>query len=149
MNALGIGCEANYAHAIARLTQCAYWGDIPSMNYLSFIYSLQGDEKKAKLWKEIVSLCQEYLRRGVTVIPATEAKTHSTEAVEVYACISSILQDIVYGLNHPTINFSFVEAVTTPSLTFYDRMSIINSYEQKTWKEVTNSSKKPRKSIGF
>ncbi len=149
LNALGIGCKKNYKHAIARLIQCAYWGDIPSMRYLSLIYSLENDEQSARLWNEIAFLSYEYLRRGITVVPAETKNNYSTQAVESYACISSILQDIVYGLGQATINFSFVEAITTPTISFYDKMRLINSYEQKQWKEVTNSSEKPHNNIGF
>jgi hypothetical protein len=149
LNALGIGCEKNLKYAIARLTQCAYWGDIPAMRYLTLVCKLNGDDIESNIWREVATLSQEYLRLGVTVLPAEVKTEYSASAVERYACISSILQDVVYGLKQTTINFSFIEAITMPKLSFYDKMALINGYEHKLWKEVTNSSAKPKKSIGF
>ncbi len=149
LNALGIGCEQSYDSAITRLLQCARWGDVPSMHYLAYVYKLKGDEVNYKLFKELSDLSEKYLRTGVTVLPEKENEKYSEEARNYYACISTILQDIVQFHDLSKINFSFLEAVFTNSLDHYARMDYINHYKELAWRNLTNSSIKPPQKLGF
>ena len=71
------------------------------------------------------------------------------EAQTYYVYISSIKQDVVYAYDKTAIDFSFVEAITSDSLDYFEKMEYINNYEKKEWKNVTNSSEKPPKKLGF
>ena len=149
LKSLGIGCKKDYDRAIMRLTQCAYWGDIPSMRYLCYVYSLKGDEENSKLWEEIFNLCEEYLRSGITVIPDEDKNEYSETAISTFVYISSIFQDVVHSLGVKNIDFSFIEAITSPSLDYYQKMFHINNYRSQAWKEITNSSSRPKRTLGF
>ena len=149
LKALGIGCKKDYDRAITRFIQCAYWGDIPAMHYLSYVYSLKGDEENAKLWTEITTLCEEYLRSGITVIPDEQKDLYDENALSTFVYISSICQDVIHALGMKNIDFSFVEAITSPTLDYYQKMFHINNYRAYAWKEVTNSSSRPKRTLGF
>ncbi len=147
--ALGIGCEVNLKEALNRLYQCVAWGDIPAMHYFSYVLELSGEKDQAKIFSELTELSKKYLLSGYTVLP-DEAKTeYSEEACAYYAIISSIKQDIVYAYNKTNIDFSFVEAISSPSLDYFQKMSFINNYDKKDWKDVTNSPENPSKKFGF
>lgn len=151
LNALGIGCEVNYTASIRRLSQSAFWGDIPSMYYLAYVYGLAGNEKNSKIFYEVAHLASQYLNDGYTVLPDESKKANSVEACEWYAIISSIKRDIVCNIessNHNSfIDFSFIEVITLENLTYSDRMRYTNAYFQKEWKTVTNAPQ--RKTLGF
>ncbi len=149
LHALGIGCEVSYDKAIERLLQCSRWGDIPSMHYLSYVYKLSGDEKNAKLYKEVALISEEYLRTGVTVLPENVHKTYSEDACTIFVYISTILQDVIYLHRVKNINFSFLEAVFSPTLGHYERLDYINNYSKLAWKNITNSATRPSKKAGF
>lgn len=149
---LGIGCKKSYDCAVKRLLQCAQWGDIPAMHYLTYVYKLNGDEKNYKLFKEITEISEEYLRTGVTILPDEVIQKYSKEACEYYTCIASILLDVIYlhEINNTNnIKFSFLEAVFSPTLNFYERMDYINNYSKLTWKYVTNPTAKSSAKLGF
>ncbi len=148
LQALGIGTKQCYNQAIQRLLQCARWGDIPSMHYLSYAYKLSGDEKNSKLYDEVASLAEQYLRTGVTVLPECATKNYSEEACSIYVYVSTILQDVIYLHNVKNINYSFLEAIFSPVLDHYSRLDYINNYTSLAWKNVTNSANKPKK-LGF
>ncbi len=147
--ALGIGCEQDLDEAIHRLTQCVVWGNIPSMFYLAYAYKLAGNEGKSKVYYELAELSQKYLRSGYTILPDVAKKAYSQEAQTLYVYVSTIKQDIVYAYEKSAIDFSFVEAITSDSLDYFEKMAYINDYERKEWKNVTNSSEKPSKKLGF
>lgn len=149
LKALGIGCKKDYARAIWRLTQCAYWGDVTAMKYLAYIYKTTNDDENHKLWWEIGQLSEEFLRAGTTVIPDSHKDTYSENAQAIYVYISSIAQDVVHALNKTNIDFSFIEAITSPTLDYHQKIFYINNYSYMGWKEVTNSSAKPKRTIGF
>lgn len=146
--ALGLGVKRSLEDAIARLTQCMYWGDIPATYYLSFVYSLVGNDDEAKTYSEVATLLTKHLSMGVTIIPNEEYKTFSKKAIVIYSYISSIKQDIVYAYKHFDIDFSFIEALLLPDLSEEKRMYFINNYEKKEWKELTNNYHY-RSKIGF
>ncbi len=149
LKVLGIGCEVNAEEAIRRLSQCMYWGDIPSMHLLAYTYLLQGNKEKSEIIYELASLAKKYLYAGYTVLPDEAKENYSEEARIKYIYISSIKQDIINANHINDIDFSFVEALTSPSLDYFKRMDIINNYAQKEWKNITNSSEKPSKPLGF
>lgn len=149
LRALGIGCEVDLKESIKRLTQCIYWGDIPSIHYLAYVYKLLGDTKNSKIFTELGELSEKYLLAGYTVLP-DEVKSHySQESRTYYIYISTIKQDIVYAYNRNNIDFSFIEAITLENLDYFQIMNFINNYEHKTWKNLTNSSEAPAKKLGF
>ncbi len=146
---LGIGCEENLEEGIYRLMQCAIWGDIPSMYLLAYAYKLAGNEEKSKLFYEISEISKKYLNVGYTELSKEVRKQYSEEAYIYFVYIATIKQDIINACHMKTIDFSFIEAITSDKLDYYKRMYYINNYERKEWKEVTNSSREPSKVIGF
>lgn len=151
LKALGIGCKLDYERAILRLTQCAMWGDIPSMYYLGYVYSLKGDEDNAKFWRAVATISDEYLRTGITVLPDEAVNKITDEERVQYVYISSICQDIIHAYGVYDIDFAFVEAVTSPKLDYYEKMNCINNYRGYNWKDITNSSVRPKQmaKLGF
>lgn len=149
LRVLGIGCDRDEKEGIMRLYQCVCWGDIPSAYYLGYAYSLIGDEKKSKLFYELAELFEKYLRSGYTVLPTEAAEKYSEMARIYYVYISSIKQDVINAKKIYNIDFSFVEAITSPGLDYYTIMYHINNYGRFEWKEITNSSAKPTKQLGF
>lgn len=147
--ALGIGCDKNIEESIHRLTQCVFWGDIPSMFYLAYAYKLAGNEEKSQVFYELAELSQKFLNGGYTILPDKVKNSYSQEAQTLYVYVSTIKQDVVYAYNKTAIDFSFVEAITSDSLDYFEKMNYIDNYEKKEWKNVTNSSRKPPKKIGF
>lgn len=147
--ALGIGCDKNIEESIHRLTQCVFWGDIPSMFYLAYAYKLAGNEEKSQVFYELAELSQKFLNGGYTILPDKVKNSYSQEAQTLYVYVSTIKQDVVYAYNKTAIDFSFVEAITSDSLDYFGKMNYIDNYEKKEWKNVTNSSRKPPKKIGF
>ena len=151
LKALGIGCKLDYDRAILRLNQCAMWGDIPSMYYLSYAYLLKGDKKQADFWHSVATVSDEYLRTGITVLPDTATEKITDEERIQYVYISSICQDIIHSYGVYDIDFAFVEAVNSPKLDYYEKMNCINNYRGYNWKDVTNSSVRPKQmaKLGF
>lgn len=145
---MGIGCKKDYDKAIYRLTQCAFWGDIPSMYYLGYTNKLNNNLELSEVYYDLAYLAKEYLYTGITVLPADVKKVHLPKAVLFYTYISSILQDIIYRRKESNINRSFLEALSSPGLDYYKRMNLINNYYEEDWKEITNTSIKPIK-FGF
>lgn len=149
MLALGIGCEKNIQRAIYRLNQCALWGDIPAIHYIAYLYECCGDKEKSHLYQKVARLAETYLLDGHTVLSDEVKAEYGEEACSLYVTIASILQDIVVALHQRHINFSFLEAITMESVDYFERMKYINQYEHKEWRDVTNSSAKPTKKLGF
>ncbi len=146
---LGIGCEKDVSKGIHRLSQCVAWGDLPSMYLLAHAYELVGDLENSKLLYEVASLSEKYLDEGRTIIPKGDEKNYSEKARTYYIFIASVKQDIVYGAGMEKIDFSFVEAMESADIDNYERMGYINNYLKKEWKELTNTSVKPVKHVGF
>lgn len=144
--ALGIGCEKNVKSAIYRFKQCAYWGDVASLFYLSYLYQLENDEKNTKLFSELSKL-GHYLLEGRTMIP--EKEKCDEEVHKEFELISSIKQDIVLSYDQSDINFSFVEVILMESVDYFTKMHLVNTYREQSWKEFTNSSYDPAKRLGF
>lgn len=151
LNALGIGCKQDYTRAVLRLTQCAYWGDIPAMYYLSLVYKLSGNEETSKFWHNVATVSDEYLRAGITVLPNEAVKKITDEERVQYVYISSICQDVIHSFGVYDIDFAFVEVIASSSLDYYEKMKYINNYRSSNWKDVTNSSVRPKKinKLGF
>ncbi len=147
--ALGIGCERDLQEAIHRLTQCVVWGDIASMFYLAYAYKLAGNAQKESVYCALAGLCKKYLNAGYTVLPKAAEEGCDEEAKNLFIYIATIQQDVVIANNMVSIDFSFVEAILDESLDYFERMNYINNYNQKAWKEVTNSSRKPSEKLGF
>ncbi len=149
LQALGIGCARDLDEAIHRLTQCVVWGDIPSMYYLANVYRLAKDKARSKICYELAELSEKYLKSGYTVLPEDAVRSYSEEAKRYYAYIATIKQDIIYAYNVFNLDFSFIEAITTPTLEHFKRMEYIDHYDMKEWKDVTNTSEKPTGKFGF
>ena len=146
--ALGIGCKKNVGAAINRFKQCAYWGDVSSLFYLAYLYQEKKDEKQASLYQNLASLSDAFLE-GRTMLSKEEAKKYDEETRQNYVIISSIKQDIVLAESKKNIDYSFVEVILLDSIDYYTKMGFINKYNQKEWKEITNSSFDPKKKLGF
>lgn len=146
---LGIGCPVDIKEGIVRLYQCVCWGDIPATYYLAYAYTLFGNEEASKLFYELAELFDKYLKSGYTVLPKEAVEQYSERARLNYIYISSIKQDIVFAHEAYRIDFSFVEAITSPGLEYSEIMYHINNYSKYEWKEITNSSAKPVPQVGF
>lgn len=142
--AVGIGCTVDVNAAIYRFKQCAYWGDMSSIYYLSHLC----DEKEAKLFKELSSLTS-YLSEGRTMIPESKKSEYEPKTIEEFTLISSIRQDIVLAYKQNDIDYSFIEVLLLDKLDYYKKMELINNYREQSWKEYTNSSSDPSKKLGF
>ena len=147
--ALGIGGKVDAKESANRLLRGALWGDIPSVKLLAYLYKLQDNEEKAKIFSEVATLCDKYLHSGYTVVPEDDKNNYLEESLTYYIYISSILQDIVYAYGKHNIDFSFIEAFLTEKLDYFKRMYFINNYERKEWKDITNSAVRPSRKIGF
>ena len=151
LKALGIGCKQDYERAILRFTQCAYWGDTASMYLLSYVYSLTGNDEKSTFWRNVADISDEYLRTGITILPKEVCQKITDEERIQYVYISSICQDIIHAHGIYDIDFAFVEAITLNELDYYAKMSCINNYQKYAWKDITNSSVRPKRmeKLGF
>ena len=149
MKALGIGCEKDVDNAIKRLVQCVFWGDVPSMYLLSYIYKTIGNNEKSDLFYSLADLCNKYLSMGYTVLPDDVAKLYSDEVKTYYIYISSIKQDIIYALDVKDIDYSFLEVITSNNVDYSKKMNYINNYKENKWKDVTNSAFANTKKVGF
>ena len=106
--------------------------------------------EKAVDFKTIHDLCRRYMLLGKTELPETESV--NTFVKETFSVIASIFYDVVRGYDLPNINYSFVEAITSPALTFSEVMHFINNYQRTSanWRDVTNPSNDSRKrTVGF
>ncbi len=148
MLTLGIGHKKDIYSAIYRLKQCAYWGDVTSLNYLSFLYEQMGDEKEAKLYSNLSELIG-YASEGRTVLSKELKDKYDKQTQETFAIVTSIKQDIVLALNMSDINFSFLEVILSENIDYYKKIGFINRYTNQEWKEITNSSENPSKRFGF
>lgn len=149
MRVLGIGCPVDVKEGIRRLFQCTFWGDIPSAHFISYAYSLIGDEENSAVFHELAELFEKYLKSGCTVLPSSEKNAYSEKAREYYVYASSIKQDVVYAYERYNIDFSFIEALSSPELDYFKKMYYINNYRNQDWREVTNSSADPNERLGF
>ena len=150
LTALGIGCKQSYSDAIERLKQCAFWGHSPALLLLAHAYSLNDELQKAADYTAVADLCRRYMALGKTELPENEPA--NTFVKETFAVISSIYYDVVLGYKLPNINFSFIEAITSPKLSFREVMHFINNFNgaRANWRDVTNPSydNTPKK-LGF
>lgn len=149
MQFLGIGCERDIDSARRRLINCVYWGDIFSAYLLAELYRSTDMREKYENCIKVAELCDKYLYTGCTVLPDEEKQKYGSEACDDYALISTILQDVIYANNLVRIDFSFIEAINSSDLDYYQRMKFVNQYVQREWQEVTNASTSPSKKIGF
>lgn len=149
MKMLGIGCEKNVFEAISRLLQCSLWADVPSMYLLAHCYAAVGNDEKSAIFYQLANLCGKYLTGGITVLPQEARNAVSEDAATYYAYVSTILQDVILAYKVFDVDFSFVEAITSDNLDYFQRMNFINNYDKKEWKNVTNSAIRPSKRIGF
>ena len=148
MLALGIGCEKNVESSILRFKQCAYWGDTSSLVFLAHLYEAKGDEKNAKLYRNLVDL-SDSLKEGRTVVSEEKKAKYDKATIQTYQVIASIVQDIVYAYEEYEIDYSFLEVMFMDKVDYFKKMELINEYRQQTWKEITNSSFDPNKRLGF
>ena len=151
LSVLGIGCDATREMVLSgvyRLRQCAIWGDISSLILIRQVYRILEMKEQVKLYDELVSLVP-FMKEGRTVIPQRIAEKISREAIETFAIICSIKQDIILNQHKFYIDYSFVEVMLLKEVDYYDKLHFINRYDAQEWKEVTNSSFNPNKKIGF
>lgn len=146
---LGIGCRKDIDAAIGRLTQCAMWGDVPSIYLVALAYRMAGKAATAEVYRQAAQWCERYMQQGYTTLPAYEARGENDEAKDLFVCIASIRHDVVNSYNRPEIDFSFVEAITSPVLDTSARLRYINHYNAGEWRNVTNSCYQPSKRTGF
>ena len=149
--ALGIGCAKDLAVAERKLLQCALWGDVSAARMLAYVSSLSGNEPRAKYLDEYAKLVSVYLDDGITVLPEEVKAQHSDEACVLYVYTSSIKYDVVYSLNNPKIDFSFLEVIMSPEIDYAEKMGYIDEYDRKRWKKCTNKVTESQKKtvIGF
>ncbi len=147
--ALGIGCERDVAAAERKLLQCALWGDIPSAIFLAYV-AREAKDARCGYFGEYAELLTTYLAGGITVLDDGVKSSYSDEACLLYVYTSSIKYDVVYSLNNPKIDFSFLEVIMS-DIPFAEKMTYIDEYDRKVWKKRTNSITEAAKSakIGF
>ena len=151
LSVLGIGCESSkemMLSGIYRLRQCAIWGDISSLFLIREVYHILEMKEQKTLYDELVSLIP-YMKEGRTIIPSRMAEKVSKEAMQTFAIMCSIKQDIILSKQKFYIDYSFVEVMLLADVDYYDKLNFINHYDQQEWKEVTNSSFNPNRKIGF
>ena len=139
MLALGIGHEKDIDKAIWHFKLCAYWGDITSLYYLAYLYSMKNDEENSKLFSDLSKL-SSYMLEGRTIIPKEVADKFDDKTLDEYKIISSIFLDIVQFFDGLDINHSFLEVILDNKLSYYEKMKYINGYRLEEWKKYTNSS---------
>ena len=149
MRALGIGCERDYAAAKRKFLQGTYWCDTPSCILLAYLCRIEGDEEGARLYGDLATLLKNYLKEGLTVIPADAMAQYAPRAVVTYGQIASIYRDICCDGNRYSIDYSFVEVMMSEDISDKQKMAYINNYGQKTYKEAINPSFDIVKPIGF
>lgn len=137
MQVLGIGCKENIDKAIFKFKQCAYWGDIYSLYYLEYLYSLKNDKKTSRLYSNLSKL-SNFMLEGRTIILEEELNKYSDKVLEEYKIISTIFLDIVLYLKNSNINQSFLEVILDDSLSFKKKMKLINNYSKEEWKKFSN-----------
>ena len=150
LTALGVGCKEDKGKAIERLKQCSLWGYTPAILLLAHVYELDGNEQKASDYKKIYDLCVQYMLLGKTELPKTEKVNDFVK--ETFAVISSVFYDVVLGFKEKNINYSFVEAISSPSLSFKEIMHYINNFQGSpdNWRDVTNPSfNVSKRKLGF
>lgn len=145
---LGIGCEKNQSVAINRLKQCALWGDISSLFYLSYLNELIDNKADALIYRNLSEL-SPYMLEGKTILSDEDKNKYNKETNELFVIITSIKQDIILAFNINEIDFSFVEVILLDNIDYYTKMECINNYKSLEWKEITNSSYNPSKKLGF
>ena len=150
MLALGLGTPKDVEAAIYRFKQCAYWGDVTSLYYLSSLYQELNDEKNAALYCNLAKL-SPYILEGRTLLPKNEEKKYEKDVVQSFVIISTIKQDIVLASEsrRDNIDYSFLEVIFMDNLDYYAKIECINEYNSLKWKEITNSSYDPDKKLGF
>ena len=150
LQALGIGCEKNLEDAKRKFLQCVLWGDVQSAYLLSYTLKITGDPK-ASLFAEVANLMSTYLDDGITVLPKEQTKNFSEEAKVYFIYISSIKHDVIYAYNLRFMDFSFLEIIMSDEADYNQKMTFINEYGNKRWKNFTNkvteNAKKTK--IGF
>lgn len=146
--ALGIGCKKDVNGAIYRLKQCAYWGDINSLFYLSYLYRLDNDSESEKLFSNLASL-KDLILEGRTSLPSNLSESYDEETRDNFKLITLIRQEIVLGLRQDNINFPFLEVIFKDDIDYYKKIGCINNYQRDSWKEILNSSSNPYKKMGF
>ena len=146
MLALGIGVQQDLPAAVVRFRQATYWGDLPSTYYLALcLVRLKDDD--ADVAVSLRDLMARNLRSCVTMLPEEEKTDRS--AVSLFQLISSIRQDIVNGKRHEPIDYSFVEVMMLPNLSYARKMEYVNLYPGGDWREETNSRTSGAAFIGF
>ena len=151
LSVVGVGCENTkemILSGIYRLRQCAMWGDISSLYLIREVYNILDMKPQKKLYDELVSLIP-YMKEGRTIVPQRIAEKVSKEAIQTFAIMCSIKQDIILNMRKFYIDYSFVEVMLLSDIDYYDKLNFINKYDAQEWKEVTNSSFNPNKKIGF
>ena len=146
--ALGIGCKKDINGAIYRLKQCAYWGDINSLFYLSYLYRLDNDRENTKLFSDLASL-KDLIQEGRTILPKELSERYDEETKSNFKLITLIRQEIVLSLRNDNINFPFLEVIFKDDIDYYKKIGCINNYQSSSWKEILNSSSNPYKKMGF
>lgn len=137
MHFLGIGCKENIDKAIFKFKQCAYWGDIISLYFLTYLYLLKNDKKTSKLYFNLSKL-SDFMLEGRTIIPNEIAEKFNDKILEEYKIISTIFLDIVLYLKSSNINQSFIEVILDDDLSFNRKMKLINNYSKEEWKKFSN-----------
>ena len=148
MLAIGIGCDQDVEAAIYRFKQCAYWGDISSLLYLSYLYELKGDKENSELFLNLTHF-EKQIMEGRTLISKEDKEKYEEKTLQTFIIISSIKQDIVLSYNVSDIDYSFVEVMLMDNIDYYTKLDCINNYRSQQWKEITNPSINPNKTLGF
>lgn len=148
MSFLGIGKEADSDEAVNRLTQCVFWGDVPSILFLKHVFELEKSDGPLKVLDDLYKL-SKYFEQGITVLNEEDQEKYEPGAVGLFECISSIKQDIILKEHLYNIDYSFVEAVNDRSVDYYTKLRFINEYNKYEWKEATNCSRAPKEETPF
>lgn len=135
MYATAIGTEQDIPFAIIRLKQAAYWGYIPAVKYLAYIYKLQNDEKNYQFYTDLYEVCTGLFFDGINVVPEDKKDRYSKEVCETFSLMTNLYQDIVIPFS-PRIDYSFLDLMFTEKLLYGKKMQCINDYRGRSWKEM-------------
>lgn len=148
LQSIGIGCTKDIDKAIYRFKECAYWGDITSLYYLSYLYSLKNDKKSSKLYSSLSKL-NKFILEGRTILPHDVQEKYNEKTLEEFKIISSIFQDIVLYFKMFEINQSFLEVVLSEDNNYSKRMLYINEFRDEEWKKNTSiENEKSKENVG-
>lgn len=72
---LGIGCKVDRDDAVWRFLQCAVWGDIPSMRFLSYAWKLIGNDENTLSTERLRNFAIRISKRAEPFFPPAQRRS--------------------------------------------------------------------------